>query len=658
MTLGKGSILHDRYRIEGQLGKGGMGTVYLAFDQTLQIRVAVKENLNPNPESERQFRREASLLASLRHPNLPRVTDHFILEGRQYLVMDFIEGVDLHTRAAHQDPTVDEVLAWGLDAADALAHLHTRQPPIIHRDIKPANLKLQPDGKVVLVDFGIAKIFDQAQTTTGARGLTPGYSPPEQYGGSRTDQRSDQYSLAATIYSLLTKQAPVDSIERMLKKEELVPAKRHLPDLPAYVDAALTRALALDQDDRFQDIQSFKAALQGKLGAPTVRRKLPKAAARAGASRLPIALFAGLGGLGVLLLGGGAILALGRGNLGSPAVTTTPTPSPDTTLAVVVTEPPTQAVASATPEPSATDLPTATPTQAVLRGGGGRIAFVTDRENGSTLQIWTMNPDGSDPDQVTFGPGDSTEPRWSPNGRRLLFVRDGGRDRFGTDLGLDIWIMNTDGSHEVNLTQSRGDDTNPAWDPNGNQIAFTSTRSGNVRLVFLMNVGCPALDQDCTAEEPRRITMTGTFAIEYSPAWSPDGGQLAVVASINGARGVIYYGDPGGHGSAFDRSNRLIGIDNLRWSAPGFLFTWRVSSGKNEIYTVPVDNPRSPNQLTNSLGNKEPALSPDGQWVVFTSTRDQNPEIYLMTATGSEQKNLTNRPSEDIQPDWQPPLSD
>jgi TolB protein len=269
-----------------------------------------------------------------------------------------------------------------------------------------------------------------------------------------------------------------------------------------------------------------------------------------------------------------------------------------------------------------------------------------------------MNPDGSNPEQITFGPGNKTEPRWSPNGRRLLFVADGGQDRFGTALDLDVWIMNADGSHATNLTQSPGDDTNPAWDPHGNQIALTSTRSGNVRLVFLMNVACPALDQDCTAEAPRRITMTGTFAVEYSPAWSPDGGLLAVVASINGARGRIYFGGPGGNGSAFDRSDRLIGVDNLRWPPAGFLFSWRVSSGQNEIYTVPVDSPRTPTQLTNSLGNKEPTISWDGQWIAFTSTRDQNPEIYLMTATGSDQHNLSNDQGQDIQPDWQPPLSE
>jgi len=662
MSLSKGSILHNRYRLDEQLGKGGMGTVYLGFDQTLQIRVAVKENLNPNPESERQFRREAELLASLRHPNLPRVTDHFILEGRQYLVMDFIEGEDLHARSTHEEPTYEEVLAWGIDAADALAHLHSRQPPIIHRDIKPANLKLQPDGKVVLVDFGIAKIFDQAQTTTGARGLTPGYSPPEQYGGSRTDHRSDQYSLAATIYSLLTKQPPTDSIERMLNKQELVPAQRLNPKVPKHVEAALARALALDQDDRFPDIQTFKAALQGQLQAPTVRKQLPKSA-RPAPARLPLLLFGGLGGIGILLLGGGALLALSGGRFGlSPGRAASPTASTSPTANAALIGSPTPVPPSETPEPSSTPEPSATAPAEPLIGGGGRIAFASDREDRSIFQIWTMNPDGSDLRQLTFGPGNKTQPRWSPDGQRILFVRPSGRDTFGNDLGLDIWVMNADGSQPANLTRNVGDDTDPAWSPvwtpDGGDIAFTSTRNGDVRLVFLMRVSCSAADQTCTTEKARSITMTGTYAPEYSPAWSPDGGQVAVIAAPRGAPGRIYLGSPGGAGALFDRSERLIGVADLRWSPDGdyLTFTWQIASGQNEIYRVPVANPRDHEKLTNSLGNKEPAYSPNGQWIAFTSTRDQNPEIYLMTSAGAEETNLTENPARDMQPDWQPDL--
>jgi serine/threonine protein kinase len=172
MPLAPGSILRDRYRIEDQLGKGGMGAVYMAHDLALDLRVAVKENLNLNPESEDQFLREARLLAELRHPNLPRVTDYFVMESRQYLVMDYIAGEDLHEYTKVQPPTVNEVLNWADQVCSALAYLHSQSPPVIHRDVKPANLKLQPDGSVVLVDFGLAKTSDQAITATGARGLT------------------------------------------------------------------------------------------------------------------------------------------------------------------------------------------------------------------------------------------------------------------------------------------------------------------------------------------------------------------------------------------------------------------------------------------------------------------------------------------------------
>lgn len=135
MALNPGSVLRDRYRIEGQLGKGGMGAVYLAYDQTLELPVAVKENLSPSPEAERQFRREAILLAGLRHNNLPRVSNHFVIEDRQYLVMDYVAGEDLHERAQQDPSTVDEVLLWADEVCDALSYLHTCDPPVIHRDI-------------------------------------------------------------------------------------------------------------------------------------------------------------------------------------------------------------------------------------------------------------------------------------------------------------------------------------------------------------------------------------------------------------------------------------------------------------------------------------------------------------------------------------------
>ena len=658
MPLQPGDILRDRYRIEGQLGKGGMGAVFLAHDLTLDIKVAVKENLNPSPESERQFRREARLLATLRHPNLPRVTDHFILDERQYLVMDFVKGVDLHTQVAKQPPTPTEVLTWAESICGALSYLHSRKPPVIHRDIKPANLKLQPGGNVVLVDFGIAKVFDQSQTTTGARGLTPGFSPPEQYGGQRTDARSDMYSLAATLYSFLTNQRPADSIQRMLGKEILKPVRELNPAVPEHVEAALERAMVLKQEERFPDMASFCMALAGRMQLETIRAPLkPPAPPK---SR-KVGLWIGLGVLALILLGGGAALVFGGvipfgGSRAQPTETTvavaaqpenttTPTPIPYTATPV--------------PEPSSTPTQTPTPTATtVVIGGGGRIAFISDREDGRTLQIWTMNADGSDPRQLTFGPGSKGQPRWSIDGTKIIYTAPGGSDTYGNDLGLDLFVINVDRSGEpTNLTESIGDDFDPAWSPDGSQIAFTSTRVNSLKQVFVTGVECNPAPENCSiTETPRNVTAG--YAVEYAPAWSPNGQTLAVIASINRAPGrIILRPAEGGEPSWFDLQDKIIGADHLSWSSNGqfIAFTWLVKYGKQEIYIAYAQNPGlDPLSLTSSLGNKEPAFSPNDQWIVFTSTRDQNPEIYIMTTTGSGQTNLTQNPGRDLQPDWQP----
>jgi serine/threonine protein kinase len=655
MLLQQGDILRDRYRIEGQLGKGGMGAVFLAHDLTLDIKVAVKENLNPSPESERQFRREARLLATLRHPNLPRVTDHFILEERQYLVMDFVKGVDLHTQVEKQPPTPAEVLTWAESICGALSYIHTRKPPVIHRDIKPANLKLQPGGNVVLVDFGIAKVFDQSQTTTGARGLTPGFSPPEQYGGQRTDARSDQYSLAATLYSFLTNQRPADSIQRMLGKEILKPVREVNPAVPEHVEAALERAMALKQEERFPDMASFCMALAGRMQLETIRAPLkPPAPPK---SR-KVGLWIGLGVLALILLGGGAALALSgvlsfggsstqptETVVAQPGDTTTPTPIPNTATPI--------------PEPSSTPTNTPTPTATtIVIGGGGRIAFISDREDGRTLQIWTMNADGSDPRQLTYGPGNKGQPRWSIDGTKIIYTAPGGSDTYGNDLGLDLFVINVDRSGEpTNLTESIGDDFDPAWSPDGSQIAFTSTRVNSLKQVFVTSVECNPAPENCSiTETPRNVTAG--YAVEYAPAWSPNGQTLAVIASINQAPGRIFLRPAeGGEPSWFDLQDRIIGADHLSWSSNGqfIAFTWLVKYGKQEIYIAYAQNPGlDPLALTSSLGNKEPTFSPNDQWIVFTSTRDQNPEIYIMTTTGSGQTNLTQNPGRDLQPDWQP----
>jgi hypothetical protein len=264
MTLSIGQVVDNRYRIVALLGQGGFGAVYRAWDMRLERPCALKENLDPSPEAERQFGKEATILANLHHPNLPRVIDHFAVPGQgRYLVMDFVEGEDLQQMLDRRGPLPEiEVLPWIAQVCDALAYLHSQPQPIIHRDVKPANIKIAPDGRPMLVDFGIAKIYDPAlRTTLGARAVTPGYSPPEQYGQGRTDVRSDVYSLGATLYALLTGKEPADSVERLIGATALTPPRQLNPRISEPVARAIMKAMAAEPTNRIQSASDFKVAL-------------------------------------------------------------------------------------------------------------------------------------------------------------------------------------------------------------------------------------------------------------------------------------------------------------------------------------------------------------------------------------------------------------
>jgi serine/threonine protein kinase len=264
MEMEKGSLLHQRYRIQGALGKGGMGVVYTAIDESLGVHVVVKENSLEEEDAIQQFRREATILAGLRHPNLPRVTDHFVIEGQgQYLVMDFIEGEDLKMRLQRLGALPEkEVLLIGVAISDALDYLHSLTPPVLHRDIKPGNIRITPDGHVFLVDFGLAKQVESGQlTATGARGLTPGFSPPEQYGTARTDGRSDIYALGATLYTALAGFPPEDGLAIAIKQTELTPIQLRNPEVSDSVAKVIEQAIQVEADDRYQTGNEFKLAL-------------------------------------------------------------------------------------------------------------------------------------------------------------------------------------------------------------------------------------------------------------------------------------------------------------------------------------------------------------------------------------------------------------
>jgi len=262
-----GMILEERYRIEGELGRGGFGAVFKAWDLRLNKWVAVKENLDASEEAQRQFAREAMTLANLSHPNLPRVIDHFIVTDRgQYLVMDFVDGQDLNSMIERQGAVPPaQAAAWIAQVAEALEYLHSQEPPVLHRDIKPANIRVSPRGRAILVDFGLVKFSDPAlKTTLGARAVTPGYAPPEQYGLGKTDERTDLYALGATLYRALTGKEPLESVQRMAAQSQPSAGQTN-PAVPQALSQVVERAMRLNPDERFQSAVEFRAALQAAM---------------------------------------------------------------------------------------------------------------------------------------------------------------------------------------------------------------------------------------------------------------------------------------------------------------------------------------------------------------------------------------------------------
>jgi serine/threonine protein kinase len=287
--------LYQRYRIIGLIGSGGMGAVYLADDNRLDgRRCAVKETqLLPSLSDEAlkamrdQFHREASILARLDHPNLPKVSDYFSEGDRDYLVMDYVPGPDLYqmaTDARREGDFLGEgtVLAWTAQLCDALSYLHHQKPPVLHRDVKPANIKLTPEGRVKLVDFGLVKPLDpdDPNTMTSLHGVgSLPYTPLEQYVDEigHTDPRSDLYALGATLYHLLTGQEPPSAQARFLDPNVFIPPRRINHTISPEAEGAILLAMALHPHERPASVEEWQATLAGQRGsnAPAIPQPTP-----------------------------------------------------------------------------------------------------------------------------------------------------------------------------------------------------------------------------------------------------------------------------------------------------------------------------------------------------------------------------------------------
>lgn len=285
LPLPAGEVLSERYVLQERIGQGGMGNIYLAEDRVLAGRkCALKEvehdrSLPQNilKEAREQFQREATILARLDHPNLPKVSDFFSVGPRDYLVMDYVPGKDLRAlmlEAKAQNMFLEEtqVLDWASQLCDALTYLHRQDPPLVHRDIKPGNLKVTPDGLLKLVDFGLVKVLSpDEETITIIQGQgTALYTPLEQFGGSEThtDVRSDIFAFGATLYHLLTNQSPADARQRFLRPGALVAPRQIHPGLSVRTEKAILWAMELHPDQRPDSIETLRRYLFGTKELP------------------------------------------------------------------------------------------------------------------------------------------------------------------------------------------------------------------------------------------------------------------------------------------------------------------------------------------------------------------------------------------------------
>ncbi len=265
-------VLKDRYVVKSNITSSHVSRMYRGKDLETNREVAIKELLvegfiNPTEREQaiEQFQFEAKLLLRLVHQNLPKFEDYFEYGGKRYLIMEFVRGENLKDIIGKTDGFLDEtqLFRWALELCDVMQYLHTRKPkPIIFRNLSPKNVILSKDGKLKLIDFGLSKLFDlEARTLAVAKTAKMYFSPMEQY-TTKTDERTDIYSLGATLYFLITKVPPIDAIDRTLNNVPLYSCRKFNPQANLDFEKILFKAMELNPDNRYYDIPAMRAEIE------------------------------------------------------------------------------------------------------------------------------------------------------------------------------------------------------------------------------------------------------------------------------------------------------------------------------------------------------------------------------------------------------------
>ncbi len=655
------AALADRYRIEREIGRGGMATVYLAEDLKHHRRVALKL-LDPGlaaaigPE---RFLLEIETTAGLHHPHILPLYDSGAAGGLLFYVMPWVEGESLRDRLVREKQLpIEEALRITREVGDALSYAHSHG--IIHRDIKPDNILLE-SGHAVVADFGIARAIHTAGgpslTQTGVAVGTPAYTSPEQCAGARElDGRSDLYSLGCVLYEMLAGQPPftgptAESLVFQHLSAPPPPVTQLRPAVPAEIAAVLARALAKNPADRFKPVARFTEALArhpGLVVAPVAPRRV---------LRWRIALPAAL-----LMLVGAAVVArlVGREPRIVAGATTRLTLEPGLEVDPALS-PDGEMIAYAAGVPARMQI-------YVRRLSGGRtLALTADTTHDHRWPRWThdgaqvayqadsavwLTPAlGGEPRPLLRLPGPLAGFDLSPDGYRIAYA-----------LGGHVYIQDLRGGSPVAVSPAAYEVHSVAWSPDGARLAYVV---GNTEFVF----GTPNFGNEANsaiwvgaANGSKPIRVSDDKALNMSPAWAPDGRSLYWVSSREGTRDIFRTQLSSSLGPAGRPTRLTTGINamGLCLDRAGTRIAYSVYVNYSSIWSIEV--PRSgPTSIARALpivsGNQTIEtvdVSRDGRWLTFDSDRGGNFDVYKMPVGGGEVVQVTTDPGKDFQPRWSP----
>jgi Tol biopolymer transport system component len=685
MPVEPGQML-SHYRLAEKIGEGGMGEVYRAEDTRLGREIALKvlpSAMAADTERRARFEREAKAIAALNHPNI--VTLHSVeeAEGLHFLTMELVEGKTLSELIPGQGLSLDRFFELAVALADAVSAAHERG--ITHRDLKPANVMVGKEGRLKVLDFGLAKLREEAQAEDGTTQLptksithegkilgTLAYMSPEQVEGKPVDHRSDIFSLGVILYEMATGQRPFKgdtgaSIVSSILRDAPAPVSELNRSLPRHLGRIVRHCLQKDPERRSQTAKDLRNELEELKEEVSTGEWRPETAAP-GASQSKAGrrwVFVAVPAVVVLVVGylwleNRSEDSVDRSSLLTPTFSRItsqpgeelfPSLSPDGRMLVYSSKSSgnwdvfLQRVGGAIPNNLTEDF-TGDDNAPALSPDGEYIAFRSERQGGG---IFVMGATGESVRRLSdFG----FNPAWSPDGAEIFFTTEdivGPGDRGSVS---ELWAVDVSDGRKRRIAE--GDAVQSSASPHGHRIAYWGLAEGeSVRNIWTI-----------PTEGGEAVPVTSEAAIDWNPVWSPDGTHLYFSSDRGGSmnlwrvpideRSGQVQGEPEPvtTGASASRQHPSISADGRRVAYVELVTTSNIHRIAFDSETGTVEGQPIP-VTRGSVLTRSPWPSPDGEWIVY-KTMGKQEDLFVARNDGTDLRQLTNDVHKDREPRWSP----